>query len=93
MAKFNECSEADRIIALKEQFMKSLEELLTDPSAISKAIPEDKFKQVMAFIPSLKVAECECGTCIDMKKLENRIPSELEPLIEFSRKKCEERNY
>lgn len=93
MAKFNECSEAERIVALKDQFIKSIEELLSDPSKIQKEMEESKFNQVMSFVPSLKLKDCGCGLCVDMSKLENRIPPELEPLIEFSRKKCEERNY
>lgn len=93
MAKFNECPEAERIIFLKDEFVRSIEELLVDPTEIKKLLPEDKFKKVMEYIPTLKVPECDCGTCLSMDKLDARVPQELDCLIEIARKRCEERNY
>ncbi len=93
MAKFNECPESERIIFLKDEFVRTIETLMIDPSEIKKILPEDKFAKVMEFIPTLKAAECDCNTCIDMSKLDARVPAELECLIEIARKSCEERIY
>lgn len=98
MAKFNEFSETDRIIYLKDEFVRTIEELLVDPNEVQKLsktldISEDKFKAAMAFIPSLKAAGCDCGTCLSMDKLEARVPPELECLISIARKRCEDRAY
>lgn len=93
MAKFNDCSEAERIVFLKDEFVRIIEELLVDSTEIKKTLPEDKFKTVMDFVPSLKAPDCDCGTCLAMDKLEARIPAELQCLIEIARKRCEERNY
>lgn len=93
MAKFNDCSEQEKIVFLKDEFVRSIEEMLIDPTEIKKLLPEDKFKVAMDFIPSLKAPECDCGTCLCMDKLDARIPTELQCLIEIARKRCEERNY
>lgn len=93
MPKFAECTESDRIIFLIDEFVRSIEELLVDPTEIKKVMPEDKFKMVMDYIPGLKCSDCNCGTCISTDKIEARVPKELEPLIEIARKRCEERNY
>lgn len=93
MAKFNDCSEAEKIIFLKDEFVRSIEEMLIDPTDIQKTLPEDKFKTAMAYIPNLKAKECDCGSCLSMDKLDGRIPAELECLIEIARKRCEDRNY
>lgn len=93
MAKFNECPEGERIIFLKDEFVRSIEELFVDPAEIQKLLPEDKYKKVMEFIPTLKAPECDCGTCLSMDKLDARVPAELECLIEIARKRCEERTY
>lgn len=93
MAKFAECNESDRIIYLKDEFVRIIEEIIIDPAEIKKLIPEDKFKVVMDYVPNLKCADCTCGACLSVDKLEARIPKELEPLIEIARKRCEERTY
>jgi hypothetical protein len=93
MAKFTDCPENERIVFLKDEFVRCIEELLIDPSEIKKVLPEDKFKTVMEFVPSLKVPECGCGTCLAMEKLDGRIPTELECIIGIARKRCEERQY
>jgi len=93
MAKFNECPEIDRINYLKDEFVRSIEELLVDPTEIQKVLSAEQFKTVMDFIPTLKSPECDCGTCLSMDKLEARVPAELECLITIARKRCEERNY
>lgn len=93
MAKFSECPEAERIIFLKDQFISNIEEIIVDPTNIKKLIKDDDFKTVMDFIPALKAKDCACNKCIDVSKLEGRIPPELNSLIEVSRKQCEERSY
>lgn len=95
MAKFSECSEAERIVYLKDEFVKTIELLMVDPNQLKSLIPEGNFKVASEFIPSIRQKDCqpECGTCIDMTKLESRIPPELECLVEIARKKCEERAY
>lgn len=93
MAKFTDFNEAERIVFIKEEFIRLIEEILIDPTEIKKTIPEDKFKIVSDCVQSLKVAECTCGQCINMDKLEARVPSELQCLIEMSRKRCEEKTY
>jgi hypothetical protein len=93
MAKFNDCSEAEKIIFLKDEFVRSIEEMLVDPTELKKTIPEEQFKTVMDFIPNLKAKDCDCGACLSMDKLDGRIPAELQCLITVARKRCEERNY
>lgn len=94
--KFNECSEQDRIVYLKDEFIRCIEELLIDPKDIQKVMPEDTFKKVMEYVPTLVAKDCQrdvCGTCIQMDKLEARIPNELDPVLDLARKRCEERVY
>jgi hypothetical protein len=91
--KFSECPESERIIFLKDEFIRSIEEMLVDPTEIHKILSEENYKKVMDFIPSLKAPECDCGTCLSMDKLDARIPTELECLIAIARKRCEERVY
>lgn len=93
MAKFNELSDNDRINYLKDEFVRSIEELLIDPAEIKKILPEDTFKKIMDYVPSLKAPECGCGTCLSMDKLEARVPEELQALVELAHKRCEERTY
>lgn len=93
MAKFNELTEADRVSFIKDEFVRALEELLIEPAELKKVIAEDKFKTVMEFLPSIKQPDCQCGTCLDMDKLDTRIPPELHPVIEAARKRCEEKTY
>jgi hypothetical protein len=91
MAKFSECSEADRIVFLKDEFIRNIEEIFVDPTEIKKHLSEDDFKKVMEFVPTLREPGCKCGQCIAVSKLESRIPKELECVIALSRKRCEER--
>ncbi len=93
MAKFNECPEQDRLIYMRDEFIRSLEEFLHDPTEIKKLLSEEKYKTVAAYLPTIKLPECNCGSCIMVDKLEGRVPPELESMIEVARKRCEERNY
>lgn len=93
MAKFTDCPEVERINFLKDEFVCVLGEMMVDPTEIKKLLPEDKFTTAKEFLPSLKQAACDCGTCIDMSKLEARIPPELQCLIGIARKRCEGRTY
>lgn len=93
MAKFDELSKNEKIVYIKEEFIKSIEELMLDPAKLKTEIPDDKFKIVMDYIPTLKVADCTCGSCLSIEKLEGRIPVELQPLIDIAGKRCGERVY
>ena len=93
MAKFTDLNEAEKIQHLKDEFVRIIEEILVDPTEIQKLLPEDKYKTVKDYLPSLKAPECICGTCILMDKLDARIPTELESIIGIARKRCEERQF
>lgn len=94
MAKFAELTDNDRINYIKDEFIKAIEEAMVDPTEIKKLVANDeKFSAVMAYIPQLKVPECNCGCCIAVEKLEGKIPTDLQPLVAVARGRCEARTY
>ena len=91
--KFENFSEKEKINYIKEEFMKLASQLRIDPKILEKELNEEQFKAANEFAPQLKEEGCTCGECVDMAKVDGRIPKELEPLLAIARKHCEERTY
>lgn len=91
--KFSELSEKEQVKKLKEEFMSCIEEGIVNPDSLKKSMKADEFESVKKIIDTEIHIKCDCGQCIELEKINYRIPESLEPLIEVARKRCDARVY
>lgn len=98
MAKFTDFEETKRIAFVRDQFYTLIEGVLAKNDVMKTLETElkpEELKTAIDFAPSVRWTECKCdgGGCLDISKVDGKVPAELRPLIRVARKLCEAKTY
>jgi predicted HicB family RNase H-like nuclease len=93
MSKFSDLNERDRINHIRGEFNGLIEKIFLTTDELEKELTEEDFKSVKAYIPELAQPDCACGECVNMAKINGRIPKELSPILAVAKKRCEAKTW